>query len=417
MTCRTRQAGGHRPGAAWRLRGVLAGTWALVLGSGCPPPDVRFERDTWPTPSLPAVDRPRLLVTNSEDDTVSFLLPDALGDGELLRLPVGLSPVEREGPHHAALSPDGRWFAVPLTFSVPGEGGGPHAGHGNAGQDGALVVVDARTGVRRGQVRVDVNPGDVLAAPDGRTVYVSHFDLARIQRVLAANGPVEDMVSRLLVVDVESLTVRARVPLCPAAHGMALSPDGRRLYASCLSDEVAVVDLTRPELPVTRVPLHAQAGDPRTSQHGPYALAVSPSNGEVWVSCPDAKDVHVLRPDTLTVDAARTRRVPGMPYFGQVTADGALLHLATQAPDLAITLDTATGAVTRTVPLGDAGCTRAHQLMLLPGEAEAVVVCEGPVGEPGALLGLDVAAGAVRHLVPLGLRPDSVGLLPPEVAP
>lgn len=47
-------------------------------------------------------------VTNSMDDTVILLDLDTLdtpGWGELARVPMGLNPVELEGPHHAVFSP------------------------------------------------------------------------------------------------------------------------------------------------------------------------------------------------------------------------------------------------------------------------------------------------------------------------
>jgi hypothetical protein len=165
------------------------------------------------------------------------------------------------------------------------------------------------------------------------------------------------------------------------------------------------------------VPLREGAGDPRSVLHGPYALAVSPTSGEVWVSCLEGQDVHVLQPDTLTFDAARARRLTGTPYFGQVTADGATLYVPTQAPDLVVEVDTASGAVRRQVRVDEAGCTRAHQLMLLGDGAEAALVCEGETGQAGVLLVLDVGAGVVRHTLPVGVRPDYVGLLPARGAP
>lgn len=52
----------------------------------------------------------RILVTNSLDDTLSLVELATVGTPdfrELARVPVGLNPVELEGPHHTAVSPAG----------------------------------------------------------------------------------------------------------------------------------------------------------------------------------------------------------------------------------------------------------------------------------------------------------------------
>ncbi|MCI0570885.1 MAG: YncE family protein [Myxococcaceae bacterium] len=393
----------------------------LTLTTACPreldaPPDLVFsEEPAWPVRThLPPLEDGVVFVTNSMEDTVSvFALPELSGPAprEALRLPLGLSPVELEGPHHAAVDPQGRFFYVPLSENVPGAGSGPHGAHGTGTADGAVVKVDARTGLRLGSARLDRSPGDILVSPDGRTLYVSHYDLRRIQDVLHAGGPVEDMVSRLAVLDTETMERRAMVPLCPAAHGMALSPDGTRLYVSCLSDEVAEVDLTQGSFPVRKVGLGPGAGTV-TTQHEPYALAVSPTTGEVWVSCQKGRDVHVLTPDPLTVDGSRRLTVGlGLPLFGELTRDGSALFLPIQAPDRVLEVDPATATVRRTINLPHAACTNAHQLRLLPTGTDALVVCEGDRVTPGTLVVLDVAAGTVRRSVPVGLFPDYVGIL------
>ena len=100
---------------------LAASTVAALLTSGCfdarALPDLDYgvdEAHVWqdgatkPVPALPG--ERRIVVTNNLDDTVSVVSWQKLIDGgegaELARFPVGLVPLEREGPHHLAASAD-----------------------------------------------------------------------------------------------------------------------------------------------------------------------------------------------------------------------------------------------------------------------------------------------------------------------
>src|SRR5690606_9515146 len=84
----------------------------------------------WQSASLlPPVEGPRLVVTNSGDDTLSFI--DPLSFVEIARTPVGSSPVELEAAHHVAVSADGRSLFVGLANTVQSnaQASGPHGNH------------------------------------------------------------------------------------------------------------------------------------------------------------------------------------------------------------------------------------------------------------------------------------------------
>jgi len=50
--------------------------------------------------------------------------------------------------------------------------------------------------------------------------------------------------SSLTVVDTDSMTVKARIPLCPAANGAGLALNEQALYATAPPMRSRVVDLT-----------------------------------------------------------------------------------------------------------------------------------------------------------------------------
>ncbi|KFA87909.1 YncE family protein [Archangium violaceum] len=402
-----------------RLLALLA---PLALGActGTEPTELDFAHDTaWPTgPELPALGGGRIIVTNSLDDTVSLLDLDSMlspGWGELARLPVGLNPVELEGPHHAAFSPRGDYYYVGLSYFVPGAGSGPHGNHGSGTADGYALKLDAKDNRLVGSTRVDRNPGDLILSADGRTLYQTHFDILKIQE--AANSGVTDaskMNARLAVIDADTMTRKAMVSLCPAPHAVRLSPDEKRAYAACISDEVAVVRLDTPTPTVTPVKM-PNAGTVLAPRHEPYALTLSPTDGTLWVSSLKSRIVHYLDPESLTVRPERSiYGLRGAPMFGVVTPDGKTLYLPYQAVDAVAVIDTATSTIQGEIHLSDAGCLNVHQVELTPDGRHALAVCEGDHRGPGTLHVLDLQAGEVGTVVKtvqVGIYPDSVGVL------
>jgi DNA-binding beta-propeller fold protein YncE len=407
-----------------RTRPMLAALVALALGacggSSTGPlkvPELDYGIDSpWPSPpSLPPVGPAgRIIITNSLDDTLSLLDLDTMGSpgwGELARIPVGLNPVELEGPHHVATSPDGAFYYVGISNYVPGAGSGPHGTHGGGTSDGYCLKLDARTNKLVASVRVDRNPGDVILSQDGRTLYQTHFDLLRITDALRRGLPEAEMDSRLAIIDAETMTRKAMVPVCPAPHAVRLSPDERRAYVACYSDEVAVVDLAQPDYPVTRVKVAANAGTAVATRHEPYALTVSPTTGGVWVSSVKSHAVQYLDPTTLTPVPERTVFLGGPPLFGTLTSDGRILYMPYQGGDALAVIDAATGALQREIPLAPSGCFNVHQIALTPDERHGLVVCEGDHTGPGTLHVVELAEGAVVKTVQVGIFPDSVAIL------
>ena len=381
-------------------------------------PELEYGSDTpWDTPSsVPPVGQAgRVLITNSLEDTVSLLDLDTMGSaswGEVARIPVGLNPVELEGPHHTAVSPDGAYYYVGISNYVPGGGSGPHGAHGAGTADGYCLKMDASTNRLVASVRVDRNPGDVILSKDGRTLYQTHFDLLKIADA-ARRGITDErqMDSRLAIIDAETMTRKAMVAVCPAPHAVRLSPDERRAYIACWSDEVAIVDLVAPNYPVTRVKVATAAGTAVTPRHQPYALTVSPTTGGVWVSSLASHSVQYLDPATLTMAPARSVFLSGSPMFETLTADGGTLYVPYQNSDALAVIDPATSAKRREIPLGPSGCVNVHQVELTPDERHGLVVCEGDHVGPGTLHVVDLVENKVVKTVQVGLYPYSVAIL------
>jgi DNA-binding beta-propeller fold protein YncE len=374
----------------------------------------------------------RLIVPNNLDDSVSVVslsrLLQGQPDAELSRFVVGLVPLEREGPHHVTVDGSGRVAFVGISNYVPGAGSGPHGVHGNGTAQGRVLRIDLDTLTTTSTARVDRNPGDVRLTPDGGRLLLTHYDLVPVTEALAQGvvaGPALD--ARLAVLDPTTLARLAMIPLCPAAHGMAVTSDSRTLVASCQSDELAVVDLdaavAADAAAVARVTLLSTPGTAASPICGPYAVTLSPDDQTAWVSC--YRSGELIGVDVasrmLTGDAIV---LPGLAVFGDfasVPVDGqGVLALAVQDTDgVAFVIDEGDGSarLDRFVPLTADICELPHTTLFVDDDRSLIVLCEGNKRDPGALVVLDVESGAVRGRVTVGVFPDDLALAVPSGSP
>ena len=355
----------------------------------------------------------RWLCTNNRSDTVSLLDATVVGQAvlpELVQAPVGLNPLEIEGPHHAAISADGKTYFIGLSQYAPGTGSGPHGAHGSGSVPGSILKYASADHSLIGSVRVDRNPGDLALSPDGRVLAVSHYDLLLISDAAQMKAPSPD--ARVYLIDPDTLEVQARITTCAAPHGLAYSKDGKRLYVACYSDEVAVIALDDSNHPVTHVKVAPNAGDAFRAVHQPYALSVSQSTGDVFVSCLSSGEVRVMKAD-LTIDSSRTIAIGGNPFLSTFSIDGTSLFVPRQGDDALVEFDPSTLALKRTVPLPRAACTNVHQVTASPDGRYLMTVCEGDHVTNGSLLVLEAQSAQLISSTTLGIFPDFVGLVRP----
>lgn len=403
---------------------------ALLVGCTLDPaalPELEYElpaAETWraaPTAPAPGPGEGRVYITNNLDDTVSILDLDAAEAGapvELARLPVGLTPVEREGPHHAATDAAGTYWYVGLSNFVPGAGVGlPHGNHGTGTAPGYVLQLRVDDNRVTRSVRLDPNPGDVRLTPDERLLLLTHFDVGRISAAVAAgitSGP--ELDARLAIVDVATMDRPTLVSLCPAPHGVAITADSSIAVMSCQSDEAAIVDLADPAFPVTRLTLIDEPGTPAAPACGPYAVTMDEQPGRVtaWVSC--YIDGRVVAVDLTGGAAAATRdgrvlQLQGRAVFGHAV-EGQLV-IAHQSSDGLSVFDTtgATPTLVSTRLLVGEDCVLPHYTRWSEG-GSIFMVCEGDKRAAGTFV---VVAPAAPHevlgSVALGRFPDDMAVM------
>ncbi len=360
---------------------------------------------------IPPIGSGKVFITNSGDDTLTWIDLETLE--VVFEEPVGRIAAEREGPHHGAVRPDGSSFFVGISNTVLAGGSGPHGTHGTGTDPGYLLEYDTATHELLAEVQVDRSPGDIRITPDGAWIVMTHSDLRRIEEVLSTGGTIDDMASMLAIIDTSTMRVVEKVPVCPAAHGVVPSADSQTAYVACWgSDELAVVSLS-PPFDVVKFPVGPGAPDPTNPNYAPYAININPADGKVWLSCQETGELRIFDPAAQAFEEPVGPLPGGVPYFGDFLPDGSKYYVAVQGNDQIVIVDNQTREVDQSIALPDVACQLPHAVLMLPGAARALVVCEGDHFTRSTVAILNVAAGGVEGKLDVGVFPDDAVLVLP----
>lgn len=362
----------------------------------------------WPETIRPIDGRlPLAYLTNNGEDTVSVVsLADAV---EVARVPVGRSPVDPEAPHHLAIDAEAGWVFVGLSNVGLREGGGLHGSHGGGLLPSwvqRLSLIDLRPDEER---RVDPDLGDIVLTPDRRWVITTHFALERALQVAMRGDPEQSGWGELNVLDAASMTHRARLAVCAAPHGLAITADGSTALVSCYADDtLAVVDLVaEPPVVRARLPVGPAPGAPAAIRYGPYAVAIAPDGGRAFVSTLEGKSLRVYDVRAAVMDDARALALPGAGFFAAFSPDGSRLWVPTQDRDALVAVDPVGVAIVDRRDFGPE-CRAPHEVVYVRSLARLALVCEGDRVGSGALLLLSPDRLDVLARVEVGVYPDAV---------
>ncbi len=368
--------------------------------------DVPYDGAPWtsPRPEHPIDKAVVAVVTNSGSDTISLL--DLGSNAVVATMAVDLDPIDNDGPHHAVIDPAGEFLYSPFAYPVPTLALGPHSGHGESNTPGVLVKLRMRDLGRVAALTVSDNPGDVAMTPDGAIVIVSHFDLKRATQGMAKGAALEALRAPLSIVSADKLKLLAEPSPCIAAHGMAMSKDGKTLYLACYGeDAIGKIGLSNPAVPtVELLPLGPTLVRPPISL-GPYFVTLSDDGALLVVSESDGKALR--RFDLSTNKTTARLPLPGSVFGPAMTEDGAAWLVPVQQPDSVVRVSTATFTDEKTRPLTKAeGCERPHQIARRAGRY--FLVCEGDHVGNGSILELDPVTLATIRTFNVGAYPDVI---------
>src|SRR5437016_11442752 len=140
-------------------------------------------------------------------------------------LTTGIMPIDIDGPHGLAVSPDKKYYYVSIAHGQPFGSLWKYA----AGNDKVL-----------GRVTLGMFPATLDLSPDGDFAYVVNFNL---------HG---DMIpSTVSVIATDDMTEIARIQTCAMPHGSRLNAGGTRHYSVSLMDE-QLVEIDTATLKVSR---------------------------------------------------------------------------------------------------------------------------------------------------------------------
>ena len=302
--------------------------------------------------------------------------------------PVGINPVDPDGPHGIGLSPNAQQYYVTTAHGVP---------------YGYLWKIDAKTNEVLGNVELGNFPATLQVSPDGGFVYVVNFNL---------HG--EMVPSNVSVVSTDPFVEVARIETCTMPHGSRLNPAGTKHYSACMMDDM-IVEIDTRELAVSRHFVlrkgaeHGMAGAPAGTGkreaggggdhagHGmeppkPGDVSCSPTWAQpsadgrsVFVACNKANDIVEIDVASWTMK----RRIPAGDgiYNLAVTRDGKLLVGSNKRGKSVSVIDIASGKELARIPTQR---RVVHGVAISGDDRYAFISVEGVGSEPGTVEMIDL---------------------------
>jgi DNA-binding beta-propeller fold protein YncE len=287
----------------------------------------------------------------------------------------GDMPIDIDGPHGIAISPDRQFYYVSIAHGRP---------------FGTVWKYSTKDDSVLGKATLGYFPATMDITPDGNFLFVVNFNL---------HG---DMVpSSVSVVSTQTMTEVARIPTCTMPHGSRLNRQGTKQYSACMMDDVLVEIDTR-ALKVSRkfslTQNHAHlSGMKGTGGHGmeppkPGDNSCSPTWAEpssdgasIFVACNKSSEIVEISAASWKI----VRRIPARPgvYNLDITDDGRRL-IATNKRDQSVSIyDLKSGRELARVPTKRKVL---HGVVISPDDLYAFVTVEGVGSEPGTVEVIDL---------------------------
>jgi DNA-binding beta-propeller fold protein YncE len=282
---------------------------------------------------------------------------------------IGLLPVDINGPHGIAVSPDKQFVYVSV-------------GHGRP--DGSAWKMQAGTEAVVKYTPLGLFPATADISKDGEFLYVAN-----------ANFHGDMVPSSISVVATGAMLEVKRITTCTMPHGSRLSPDGTRHYSACMMDDM-LAEIDTQKFAVSRY-FMLSAGKEMGMQGAPQSESkmgdltcvptwAQPSNdgSEIYVACNKSNDIVV-------VDVASWKMVKRFPaangvYNLAMTKDGRLV--ATNKRDQSVSIfDPKSGKELARLPTQR---KVVHGAVVTPDNRYAFISVEGIGSDPGTVEVIDL---------------------------
>jgi PQQ-dependent catabolism-associated beta-propeller protein len=203
----------------------------------------------------------------------------------------------------------------------------------------AVSVVDTAAGKVLKTLKVGTEPEGVTTSPDGTRVFVT-----------------SESTNEVHVIDTATASVVGTIKTDQRPRAVAFTPDGKKAYVTCESGGTVCVVDTRANLITKRI--HPPGKNPpaknpgeKTSAPRPMGMALSPNGTRLYVTT--GRGGSVVAIDTTTDEITATAdNVAPRPWGIGVTADGRTLFTADGPSNDVTVLDAATLEVETKIPAG-----------------------------------------------------------------
>ncbi|MEO8451370.1 MAG: cytochrome D1 domain-containing protein [Gemmatimonadota bacterium] len=301
-----------------------------------------------------------LVVTNMGDNTATVI--DLKSGKVRATLPTGV------GPHEVAASSDGRW-AVVTNYGVRGKPGS------------TLTVIDLRSatvsrtidlGAYQRPHGIAFYPGDsmlVVTSEANKVVLLVKFGSGQVVATVPTERPVSHMLAlakagdRLFTTNISDGSITginprtrqtmAVIPVARQVEGIAVTPDGKRVWVGSNGDSIVVV-------------IDADKGQPVDTLTGfgmPYRLAITSTGKVAVISDPIKAQVRVIDADTRKLihlvqipaeQVLATAEFAGSPCPEGITVshDGKWAYVTLQGRNQVAAIDLTSGAIAGYTPVG-----------------------------------------------------------------
>ncbi len=192
------------------------------------------------------------------------------------------------------------------------------------------------------RIPVDGYPHNVVVSPDDRFMYLSAYDRGSLSAENARKaGECPTLNKKIYVVDVKTHEVAATIDTLEAPRPIAVSPDGKRLYANT-DNLMGFVTLDLENRKLLYRSEYVLTDDESATPSRSHGIGATPDNKEVWSTNINHGFVHVF---DVTADPPKqiakleTGRTP---LWLTMTPDGSTVYIANTADDTISVFDAKT---------------------------------------------------------------------------
>ena len=307
----------------------------------------------------------------------------------------GLMPMDINGPHGIAVSPDKQYFYV-------------SEGHGRP--EGSVWKYRAGSNEVVKYTALGMFPATTDITPDGNFIYVAN-----------ANFHGDMVPSSISVVATDQMIEVKRITTCTMPHGSRVNHAGTKHYSVCMMDDMLVeIDTSKfavsryftlapgKEMGLNGAPFTASGADHKMSMgdHKPTCTPTwaQPSNdgSTVYLACNQTNDIVAVN----TADWTMARRFPagnGV-YNLAMTKDGRLIATNKRGQSVSI-FDPISGKELANIPTKR---KVVHGAMVSPDDRYVFISVEGVGTEPGTVEVIDLTA--LKTVATVDVGPQAAGI-------